>query len=178
MLVTDDDGIARIARSLRNQGRAEMGAWLAHERLGYNYRMDEMSAALGVSQLARLETILARRAHVAQMYTERIHDIDGVRAPTVAPHVQMSWFVYVVTLAEGLSRDAVMRRMAERGISTRGYFAPIHTQPYIRDRLGDLRGLLPVTESIAERTIALPFHNNVDAASVDAVCQGLRRAVS
>ena len=178
MLVTDDDEIARIARSLRNQGRAAMGAWLAHERLGYNYRMDEMSAALGVSQLARLETFLGKRERVAQLYSARIREIDGVRAPAVKDHVRMSWFVYVVTLAEGLSRDVVMRRMAERGIPTRGYFSPIHTQPYIRERFGDLRGLLPVTESIAERTIALPFHNNVDAATVDAVCEGLRQAVS
>ncbi|MBN1640887.1 MAG: DegT/DnrJ/EryC1/StrS family aminotransferase [Anaerolineae bacterium] len=178
MLVTDDDEIARLARSLRNQGRAEMGAWLAHERLGYNYRMDEMSAALGASQLARLETILDKRERVARTYTARIHEIDGVRPPAVRAHVRMSWFVYVVTLAEGLARDAVMRRMAERGIATRGYFAPIHTQPYIRARMGDLRGLLPVTESIAERTIALPFHNNVDAATIDAVCEGLRCAVS
>ena len=178
ILVTDDDEIARLARSMRNQGRSEMGAWLSHERLGYNYRIDEMSAALGASQFQRLETFLAKRARVAQMYTAQIAQLERVRPPVVRPHVQMSWFVYVVTLEEGLSRDGVMRTMEGMDIPTRGYFAPIHTQPYIRERFGDLRGQLPVTESISQRTIALPFHNHVDEATVEFVCEGLRRAVS
>jgi perosamine synthetase len=178
ILVTNDGEIAGLARSMRNQGRGEMGAWLAHERLGYNYRMDEMSAALGVSQFRRLETFLEKRARVAQLYTERIELLDRVRPPVVRPHVRMSWFVYVVTLDKGLTRDTVMKAMAEMDIPTRGYFAPIHTQPYIRKRFGDLRDLLPITESIAERTMALPFHNNIDEATVDLVCDCLRRAIS
>ena len=175
MIVTDDDEIARLCRSLRNQGRPEMGAWLEHERLGYNYRMDELSAALGVSQFKRLETFLAKRARVAQMYTERLAALDWVRPPQVQPHVRMSWFVYVITLAEGLDRDAVIRKLAEQGIPARGYFAPIHTQPYIRERFGDLAGTLPVTEAIAPRTLALPFHNNLSEQQVDAVVDALKR---
>jgi perosamine synthetase len=178
ILVTDDASIARLARSMRNQGRSEMGAWLSHERLGYNYRIDEMSAALGSSQLRRLETFLAKRAQVAEMYTERIAGLGHVRPPLAKPHVRVSWFVYVITLAEGLTRDVVMENMGAMGIPTRGYFAPIHLQPYIRERFGDLRGQLPVTEAIAERTIALPFHNGIDEATVDYVCEGLRRATS
>lgn len=175
MIVTDDDAIARLCRSLRNQGRPEMGAWLEHERLGYNYRMDELSAALGVSQFKRLEGFLEKRARVAQLYTERLAALDWVRPPQVKPHVRMSWFVYVVTLAEGLDRDAVIRKLAEQGIPARGYFAPIHTQPYIRARFGDLTGTLPVTEAIAFRTLALPFHNNLGEAQVDAVVKALAR---
>jgi perosamine synthetase len=178
IIVTDSDQIAQQARSMRNQGRGQMGAWLIHERLGYNYRVDEMSAALGVSQFKRLETFLAKRTRVAQMYMERLEGIDRVHPPVVKPHVRMSWFVYVVTLAEGLEREAVMQAMAEKGVPTRGYFAPIHTQPYILERFGDLAGRLPVTESVARRTIALPFHNNLGEAAVDFVCQVLRQAVS
>jgi perosamine synthetase len=176
MIVTDDDEIARLCRSMRNQGRGAMGAWLAHERLGYNYRMDELSAALGMSQFRRLETFLEKRAAVAKLYTERLQALDGVRPPVVKPHARMSWFVYVVTLAEGRNRDAVIEALAAQGIPARGYFAPIHTQPYIRARFGDLAGTLPVTEAIASRTLALPFHNHLSQADVEALVEALERA--
>ncbi len=129
MLVTDDDRIASLARSLRNQGRDEMGAWLAHPRLGYNYRMDEMSAALGVTQIARLEDHLRKRDAVANLYGERLEQISWLRKPVVRPHVRMAWFVYVVTLEAGLDRDALMAAMEARGIPVRGYFPPVHLQP-------------------------------------------------
>lgn len=177
VIVTNDDSIAKLARSLRNQGRGEMGAWLEHERLGYNYRMDEMSAALGVSQLRRIEEFLAKRERVARWYTERLKNIPGVRPPVVKPHVRMSWFVYVVTLDEGLDREPVMRAMEEQGIPTRGYFSPVHLQPYMRERFGYRGGELPVTESVARRTIALPFHNNLTLEEVEMVVDALRRAI-
>jgi perosamine synthetase len=177
MLVTNREEIARIARSLCNQGRAAMGAWLEHERLGYNYRLDEMSAALGVSQLKRIETFLARRERVARMYTERLTGCDWVRTPVVEPHVRMSWFVYVATLAEGLERDAVMAEMEAQGVPARGYFSPVHLQPYIRERFGFRGGELPVTETAARRTLALPFHNHLTEAEVDQVVTALTTAV-
>ncbi len=177
VIVTENPEIARLCRSMRNQGRGEMGAWLEHERLGYNYRMTEMSAALGISQLRRLEELLAKRERVAQMYTERLSRLDFVRPPVVRPYVRMSWFVYVVTLAEGLHRNPVMAAMAERGIPTRGYFEPVHLQPYIREMLGTKEGMLPATESIAQRTIALPFHGNLTEAEVDLVVEALVEAV-
>ena len=177
VIVTDDPEIARLCRSLRNQGRGETGAWLEHVRLGYNYRMTEMSAALGVSQLRRIDTLLAKRERVAELYTDLIKSLDSVRPPVVRPHVKMSWFVYVVTLAEGLRRDPVMKAMAERGIPTRGYFSPIHLQPYIRELLGTREGMLPVTESVANRTIALPFHSNLSPAEIDSVVEALAECV-
>lgn len=177
VIVTNDSEIARLCRSMRNQGRGEMGAWLEHERLGYNYRMTEMSAALGVSQLKRLETLLAKRERVAKAYTERIVGLDRVRPPVVRPHVRMSWFVYVVTLAQGLHRAPVMAAMGRKGIPTRGYFSPVHLQPYIRERLGTEEGMLPITESVAKRTIALPFHANLSEAEMDQVVEALALAV-
>lgn len=177
VIVTNNPEIARLCRSMRNQGRGEMGAWLEHERLGYNYRMTEMSAALGVSQLKRVEELLAKREQVARMYTERISRLDFVRPPVVRPYVRMSWFVYVVTLADGLHRDPVMAAMAKEGIPTRGYFEPVHLQPYIREMLGTKEGMLPVTESVAQRTIALPFHANLTEAEVDLVAKTLAEAV-
>ena len=177
ILVTDDDTLARLARSLRNQGRGEMGAWLEHERLGYNYRLDEMSAALGVSQLARIETFLERRDSVARGYTERLSLLPRVRAPIVRPHVRMSWFVYVVTLDSDLDRDPIMREIEAAGIPVRGYFPPVHLQGYMREAAGSGPGQLPVTESIARRTIALPFHNRLPDEALDRVVAALDRAV-
>ena len=178
IIVTNNGKIARLARSMRNQGRGEMGAWLEHERLGFNYRMDEMSASLGVSQLSRIESFLTKRERVAGYYTERLQRCPWVRPPVVKPHVRMSWFVYVVTLAEGLERDPVIREMEALGVPTRGYFAPVHLQPYIKNMLGTEPGMLPLTETIARRTIALPFHNNLTEAQVERVVGALAEAVA
>ncbi|MEM6428284.1 MAG: DegT/DnrJ/EryC1/StrS family aminotransferase [Deinococcota bacterium] len=178
VIVTDDDEIARIARSLRNQGRGEMGAWLEHERLGYNYRIDEMSAALGISQLARLDDFIAKREAVAKLYNRHLEHLDGLRVPVVRDDVRISRFVYVVLLAEGYSRDPIMQALAKADVPSRAYFSPLHVQPYIRARMGDLAGSLPVTESIAQRTIALPFHNHLPEHSIRYIVEALKDALS
>lgn len=178
VIVTNNDEIARLARSLRNQGRGEMGAWLYHERLGYNYRMDEMSAALGVSQLRRIETFLQKRDKVAKMYTQKLKKYSWVKTPVVKPYVRMSWFVYVITLEKGLDRDKVISEMEKEGIPARGYFSPIHLQPYIREMFGTREGMLPITEDISKRTLALPFHNNLSEAEVEEVVSVLEKVVS
>ena len=175
MIVTDDDKLARLCRSYANQGREEMGAWLQHDRLGHNYRLDEMSAALGLSQMGKLEKFISKRERVARLYSEGLASLEGVRAPIVQPGVRMSWFVYVVTLDKGCDRDRTLEAMAREGVPCRGYFAPIHTQPYIRERFGDLKGTLPVTEAYAKRTLALPFHNGLEESEVDHVLAVLKR---
>ncbi len=139
--------------------------------------MDEMSAALGVSQLKRIDSFLAKREKVAKMYTEKLKNYSWVRAPIVKPYVKMIWFIYVVTLAEGLNRDLVMKEMEKEGIPTRGYFSPIHLQPYVRERLGNRKEELPITEDISNRTLALPFHNNLSEEEVSVVVETLKMVV-
>ncbi len=173
IIVTDSDEIADRCRGLSNQGRGRMGAWLEHERLGYNYRMDEMSAALGLSQLKRIETFIEKRQGVAEMYGQRLARYGGIVLPRVKPHVRMSWFVYVVTLAEGIDRDRVIETMGKRKIPARAYFPPLHLQPYIKERVTVPRGALSATESIARRTLALPFHNNLGREQVESVVAAL-----
>ena len=176
MVVTDDPRIAELCRSCANQGRSAMGPWLRHDRLGHNYRLGELAAALGRSQLARLDRFIERRSQVARGYGEGLAAlVPQVRPPVVRPEVRMSWFVYVVTLPEGCDRDRTMAGMEREGVPCRGYFAPIHTQPYIRDCLGDLAGTLPRTEAIARRTLALPFHNGLEPAEIEQVLGVLRR---
>lgn len=177
IITTNDEELARVCRSLRNQGRGEMNSWLEHERLGYNYRLDELSAALGCSQMRRIDEFLSKRKRIANLYTEQLEKLEFVRAPIVRAGVEMSWFVYVVTLREGIERDAVMREMERRGVPVRGYFSPLHLQSYLLELYPETRGTLPVTESVARRTIALPFHNNLTPAQVDHVVGCLTAAV-
>lgn len=178
IVVTNNPEIARVSRSLSNQGRSEMGAWLEHERLGYNYRMDEMSAALGLSQLTRIETFLTKRERVARMYADCLGNSEVIQVPWTKSCVRRSWFVYVVTLAEGIDRQAVAKAMEASGIPVRCYFSPVHLQPYMRERFGFKGGELPVTEAIAQRTLALPFHNNLTEEQVQRVAESLLGAVT
>jgi perosamine synthetase len=178
IIVTDSTELAALCRSLSNQGRGKMGAWLEHELLGYNYRMNEMSAALGCSQLGRIEKFLRKRERVAALYHERLRDCELLKLQVTQPKARISWFVYVVTVAEGVDRDEIMRRLAAQGIPTRAYFSPLHLMPYIRERVGCSSAPLPVTESVARRTIALPFHNNLTPAQVDYIATHLLSALT
>jgi dTDP-4-amino-4,6-dideoxygalactose transaminase len=166
-------------RSLRNQGRAPGDTWLQHTHLGYNYRMDEMSAALGVAQLERLDELLDRRRRVAQWYGERLTEQPGVMPPSIAPATtRMSWFVYVVRLDPNLDRDEVARRLEARGVPSRPYFIPIHLQPYFVERFGYQTGDFPATEDLGRRSLALPFSSVMTEQQVDIVCEALRESVA
>jgi len=178
VIVTNDEGWADLFRSLRNQGRGKDGGWLAHERLGYNYRLDELSSALGVAQLDRIEELLAKREEVAQAYNELLAKTEEVTIPCISPQVRMSWFVYVVRLAPGIDRDGVMARLEEKGVASRPYFSPIHLQPFYRQMFGFKEGDFPVTEAAARSTLALPFHSNLDQQSVEYVCDALSEIVA
>jgi perosamine synthetase len=172
VIVTDDKDHAAIMRSMSNQGRDDNGTWMNHVRLGFNYRLDEMSAALGITQLSRLDMILDRRARVAGWYEQRLRALDGIKVPFVAPETtRMSWFVYVIRLDEQYNRREMMSALEEDGIPTRAYFAPIHLQPLYRERFGYRAGDFPVTERVARTTLALPFFTDMTEAQVDYVCQ-------
>lgn len=179
IVVTDNAEWAVQLRSMRNQGRSDGQHWLEHDRLGFNYRMDEMNAALGVSQLSRIETLLERRAAVAMCYRELLAEIPGVRPLAPGPDTtRMSWFVYVVRFADGLPRDEIAQRLARQGIPTRNYFPPIHLQPFYRKEFGFRPGQFPVAERISATSLALPFHSNLRPAEVARVCEALAEAVA
>jgi perosamine synthetase len=178
LVVTDDDEAAALMRALRNQGRAPGDTWLQHTHLGYNYRLDELSAALGRVQMGRLEHLMSEREKVAGWYAERIAEIPGVEAPLAAASTtRASWFVYVVHFAPGLERDAIAQRLEGLRIPARPYFLPIHLQPYMQERFGYREGDFPVTEDLGRRGLALPFSGVMSEAQVELVCQALREAV-
>ncbi|HSH78807.1 MAG TPA: DegT/DnrJ/EryC1/StrS family aminotransferase [Herpetosiphonaceae bacterium] len=179
MIVTDDEAAASLFRSLRNQGRDVFDGWLNHTRLGYNYRLDELSAALGLAQIGRIEELLSKRAQVAQWYNEGLADLEGIELPTIVPSTtRMSWFVYVVRVRRPLLRDTVMRRLAELGIPSRPYFTPIHLQPFYAQRFGFRRGDFPVAEELGDVSLALPFSGVMTQAQVELVCARLRQVVN
>ena len=109
IITTNDAQWAALFRGLRNQGRNEMGTWLCHERLGFNYRLDEMSAALGLSQLSRIDELLDRRSKVASIYDALLRAIPGVTLLSASDTTtRLSWFVLIVRLDENISRDSVI----------------------------------------------------------------------
>jgi perosamine synthetase len=173
-VTTDDEAQHELLVSLRNQGRLETSSWLQHGRYGYNYRLDDISAALGIGQLEKLDRIVAARGEVAARYAELLADVD-VEPPLAddADHVR-SWFVYVVKLPEGSDRDAVAARMIERGVATAPYLPSIHLQPYMRERFGFSEGMLPVSEDCSGRTLALPFHTRLERGDQEYVVETLR----
>jgi len=175
VIVTNDDEAAALMRALRNQGRAPGDTWLQHTHLGYNYRLDEMSAALGRVQVSRLEELLVRREQVAGWYEERLTEIPGVEIPEVmADTTRMSWFVYVVRFSKGMDRDSVSKELRKLGIPNRPYFIPIHLQPYMADQFGYCEGDFPVTEDLGRRGLAIPFSGVMPEADVERVCEAIR----
>jgi perosamine synthetase len=177
VVVTDDDDIALTIRSLRNQGRDTDGTWLRHVQLGYNYRLDEISAAIGVAQLDRYEELRAGRARVAARYAEVLGSVEDVRLPTAGPQEDIDWFVYVVRLEPSVDRQRVMEDMAKRGVPSRPYFAPLHLQPFLRDTFGFRPGDFPVTERVAATTLALPFSARLTDDEVAHVASALVDAI-
>ena len=171
MIVTDRQDVRDLCVSLRNQGRATE-AWLSHARLGYNYRMSEIAAAMGAGQMQRLDEILAKRRHAASLYDQALADVEDIHAPPMADRENASWFVYVIRLDDRFDRerrDAIIASLQQAGIGCSNYFVPIHTQPYIMEMLGTKEGDFPVTERIAARTIALPFFANLASDQVERV---------
>lgn len=162
MIVTNDENIYEAALSLRNQGRAKEAKWLVHERIGFNYRMSELEAAVGLAQIERLKEILTKREEVANRYKALIQKYClPVETPAILPEATMSWFVFVIILPKGIDRSEVMNRLLEQGIETRAYFPSIHLQPAYQSIFGFQKGMLKVTEEFSERTLAIPFHTNL-----------------
>jgi perosamine synthetase len=177
MIVPTDPETAARLRSERNQGRAVDMGWLDHDRLGFNYRLSDLAAALGVAQVEKLDQLLARRAAVAALYAERLAGIGGVDVPIPGRGQELrSWFVYVVGLPAEADRDATIARLAERGVASKAYLPCIHLFPHLRE-LGYREGQFPVAEAAAARSLALPFYPAMGEAQVERVVEELASAL-
>ena len=178
MILTDNDNLADICVSLRNQGRNKTGSWLAHDRLGYNFRLSDINCALGITQLSRIEEIKAKRKQVARWYQEMLSDEERLILPTEADGCDISWFVYVVRLVDSFNlehRDRILEKMEKQNIQASNYFPPVHLQPFMVEKFGYKPGDFPVTESLSKSTIALPFYNNLTKDQIAIVCKTLKQ---
>ena len=187
MAIPSDRDVAALMRSERNQGRAEMG-WLAHERLGFNYRITDLQAALGIAQVERADALIAERTRVAQLYAQALEPLAAAPAGQGDPEglillsadqglARRSWFVYVVQLPAGADRDGVIAALAERGIDSKTYLPSIHLMPHFRERFGFREGQLPIAEAVSNRSLALPFFTAMGETEVERVAAALAEAL-
>ncbi|HEY7266463.1 MAG TPA: DegT/DnrJ/EryC1/StrS family aminotransferase [Solirubrobacterales bacterium] len=188
VLITADEEVAERVRSERNQGRPENDGRVEHDRLGFNYRLSDLQAAIGIAQVERLDELLNARDNVAALYRERLTQLGAAPAgdddsgDIVLPcenngDERRGWFVFVVQLPEGADREATISSLAQQGIESKAYLPAIHLLPPYRERFGFVGGEFPVAERIAERSLALPFFTSMTESQVDRVCTALGEAL-
>ena len=180
MVVTDNKRLADLCRSLRNQGRDKGAGWLEHARLGYNYRLSDIHCALGLAQLKRLKRMAHERRKVAQTYDRLFNGCADIELPFAGCDGTINPFVYVIRLKKGFTRadrDLILKQLRSKGIGCHHYFAPIHLQPFYRRMFNYKPGDYPVTEAVADRTIALPFFNQLSRAQMGYVVTHLKKSI-
>ena len=178
IVVTDSEEQWRLIKSLSNQGRGDDGPWLEHVRLGYNYRLDDLSAALGIAQLEKLDRILELRSQVAERYRSLLAGLDGVElAVEDDDEHRRSWFVFVLRLAPGIDRERVIEQLTKEKVATSRYLPCIHLQPYMLERFGFAEGLCPQAEALSSSTVALPFYTALEAEDQERVVATLKAAI-
>lgn len=178
IICTDNQAIAGLCRSLRNQGRDDSGEWLNHVRIGYNYRLNEISCAIGIEQLKKLNFILSERSRIAAEYTKILRDVEEVIVPYTAPGVRNSWWVYYLRVGKGIDRNKLLAYLNSHGVSSRGYFdPPIHLQPVYRKIFGYTRGDFPVTEKVSGSGFIIPFFVGLEIREIKRVCNLIKEAI-
>ena len=180
-VVMNSHKFADLAWSLKNQGRIINGTWLDHDLVGYNYHLSDISSALVLSQLGRVNEILKKRAKIAEAYNKALRDLRGIHLLDIPADVKISWFVYVVRLSKEYTRsdrDRVIKELSKRGIVVRIYFPPIHYQKVFREKLGYKVGDFPIAEDVGSRTIALPFHANLKKEEIEYVVKNFKEALA
>jgi perosamine synthetase len=178
MLIPQNGEAAARLRSERNQGRAADMGWLDHGGLGFNYRLSDVAAAIGVAQVERLDQLLADRDRVAALYAEGLAALDGVETVIAGRGTERrSWFVYTVKLDPAVDRDATIARLAERGVASKAYLPCIHLFPHLRE-LGYREGQFPVAEDASARSLALPFFPAMSETQIARVCDALAESIA
>ncbi|KKU77983.1 MAG: Glutamine-scyllo-inositol transaminase [Parcubacteria group bacterium GW2011_GWA2_47_64] len=179
MIVTNSKKLCALLRSLRNQGRGKNMQWLSHERLGYNYRMDEMSAALGLVQLRKIRFLIRERQKIAVWYHRFLSkQACGIQPLKVAIGNTNTWFVYPVLLPSGVNRNSVVERMEKRGINTKPYLPSIHLFGFYKKRFGFKKGDFPISEEVSERVLALPFYIGLTKNDIGLIVDALTESLA
>ncbi|OGK21874.1 polysaccharide biosynthesis protein [Candidatus Roizmanbacteria bacterium RIFCSPHIGHO2_02_FULL_37_13b] len=177
MLVTKSKRIYQLCNSLRNQGRSENREWLNHVRLGYNYRMDEMSAALGTTQLKKLDWMIREKRKIAEYYDMKLRSISNIITPKIGIGRTHSWFVYVIRILNR-NRNQIINKLSKMGIQTKPYIPTIHLQPFMKKMYGFKKNDFPIAEKISSQTLALPFYIGLNKAEITYICDKIKPLIS
>ena len=181
VILTNNEKIYKLSRSMRNQGRGEDESWLEHVRLGYNFRISDINCALGLAQMERIDEILNRRRIVYDMYKFYLKDVEEIILPEEHGNVKVSWFVFVIRLRDRFTRedrDNLIHFLKEKGVESKNYFSPIHLQKFYRELFGYKRGDFPITEKISDRTLALPFFTGLTEEEIKYVKDKLKEGIT
>lgn len=173
MIVTNSKQIYKICDSMRNQGRSRSGDWLVHERIGYNYRMDEMSASLGITQLDKLNWMIGQKRKIVSWYNSALEELDQLEIPKIGEGRTHSWFVYVVRVKKG-KRNLLMSELAKVGVQTKPYLPVIHLQPFMKKMFSFKKGMFPVAENVSDETLALPLYIGLTKKDVEYISDKCR----
>jgi len=172
MLVTNDDETARRVELLKNHGMArDRKYW--HPIIGYNYRMTNLQAALGLAQLERIEQFISKKRRIAKWYMERLGSVEGVSFQQEASWAKSVFWMNSIIIDEkrfGISRDEVMAKLRKRGIDSRPLFYPIHIMP----PYGRRKGEHPIAESLAKKGVNLPSGTNLSENTVKFICDTVK----
>lgn len=175
MIITSNENLAKLCRSLRHHGSADHG-WSIIERVGYNYWINELNCALGCAQMQRIDEILKKREKVAEMYANKLKDLSEIRLPPKVSHIKVSWYIFFIQVDKKI-RDDLIEYLKEKGIASRAYFPCIHTQPFYKEKFGFKGGEFPSAEEFSEKTIALPFYTNLKEEDIDYVVKNLKEGL-
>jgi len=179
MIVTNNERIYKLCASLRNQGRAENMNWLDHKYLGYNYRLDEMSAGMGIAQLTKLDFMIKKRREIARWYSEALTPYKNlISVPRIDPKNTHTWFVYVIEIKKtGVSRDQVINNLIKKNISSKAYLPSIHLFSFYRKQFGYKKGNFPVSERVSKNSLALPFYIGLKKADIEQIVRALIKII-
>jgi len=179
MITTDDEKIYRRALVFRDQGKAGFYGNV-HVEMGYNWRMSEIHAAIGLSQFARLEEFIEDRRRIAKVYDEELKKIDKVTPIKIPPNVKSNYYKYVALLDDGIDRADIKKELKEKyGVNLSGevYELPCHLQPIFKDLYGFKGGEFPVAEDICKRQICLPVFATMTEEQAKYVIDSLREVI-
>lgn len=177
IIVTNSKEIYKLCDSMRNQGRGESKDWLVHERVGFNYRMDEMSASLGITQLKKIDRLIKQKRKIASWYNRSLKNILGISVPVIGPDRTHSYFVYVIRVEAG-KRNVLMDGLNRIGIQTKPYLPVIHLQPFMRKLFGFKKGDFPVAEKISGETLALPLYIGLTQEDIGYISSKIKRILN
>lgn len=177
MVVTDDDALAADLRLLRNLAFGTPRFY--HERAGFNYRMTGMQAAMGLAQMDRVDSIIAKKRRLASLYAERLKDVEALQLPAEMEWARNVYWMYAVVIRpdSGIERDVVTKRLLEDGVDTRTFFCPMGRQPFIRAQVGFRDVPCPVADALWERGFYLPSSTKLDEATIDRICAAVKQAM-